>query len=182
MIILELFLICYKRIKVINKKVSYLLTNEYLTNYAVHFLQDNFNLELSIPIMRNNRLRTTLGRYVMTKRGEPLKIDLSGNLLNYGTEETILGVLKHECVHYAFHVQGKNFRDGNPEFEATLKRLNAPSTETLKVGKFYVFLCNECKKEGETKVKRLVHKPHEYRSLCCHGKIEVIGERIYRGN
>lgn len=161
--------------------MSYLLSNEYLINYATKFLRENFNIKLSIPIVRNNRLRTTLGRYVMTNKGEPLKIDLSGSLLKYGTKESILGVLKHECIHYAFHIQGKNFRDGDPVFEATLQKFNAPSTKTLKVGKFYVFQCNKCNKESETKLKRLVHKPHEYRSVCCYGKIKVIGERIYRG-
>lgn len=157
------------------------MTTEYLTSYAERFLISNFEVELSIPIERNNRLRSTLGRYVMSSSGMPLRIELSGTLLNYGTKEVILGVLKHECIHYAFHLQGKNMRDGDPIFEATLEKFHAPSTRTLKVGKFYVFECRKCKRQAETRLKRLVSKPHEYRSLCCRSKIEVIDERIYRG-
>lgn len=161
--------------------MRYLFSIQFLTNYAKEFLQQNFDMDLSIPIIQNNRLRSTLGRYVMTRSGKPLQIELSGRLLQYGTKDAIIGVLKHECIHYAFHIQGKNMHDGDPIFETTLKRYNAPSTKTLKVGKYYLFQCKQCKKIGETNIKRLVSKPHEYRSICCHSGIEIIGERIYRG-
>src|SRR5690625_4692236 len=152
-----------------------------LTKYARSFLFTNFNIKLEIPIKRNNRLRSTLGRYVLSSTGKPLRIELSGNILTYGTKPTILGVLRHECIHYAFHILGKNMRDGSEEFELALQQFNAPSTETLKVGKYFVYECKNCKTTGETRLRRLVDFPNDYRTNCCRGKINIIGEKIYRG-
>jgi len=67
-----------------------------LIKVAEDFLQTAYQLQLKIPIERNNRLRTTQGRYVIKHDQTPLKIELSGNTLDYGTEEAIIGVLKHE--------------------------------------------------------------------------------------
>lgn len=163
------------------KKVRHLFTEDELTLFAIDFLDEYFNLPLQIPIKRNNRLRSTLGRYVMNAQGKPARIELSGNLLTYGKKETIIGVLKHECIHYAYHVQGKNMQDGNPEFELALKQHNAPSTETLKVGKYYIYECEQCKQTGETRLKRLVQRPEDYRTACCKGRLNIVGEKIYRG-
>lgn len=158
-----------------------LFTEKQLSDYATSFLKEHFNISLHIPIIRNNRLRSTLGRYVMDSHGAPIRIELSGNILTYGTKETIIGVLKHECIHYAYHVQGKNMQDGNPDFELALKHFNAPSTETLKVGKYYVYECEQCKKIGESRLKRLVARPSNYRTSCCRAQLRIIGEKIYRG-
>lgn len=161
--------------------MSSVLAEDFLTIYAKDFLQANFNLKLTVPIQTNNRLRSTLGRFVVTRSGKPLRIELSARLLNYGTDDVILGVLRHELLHYAFFVQGKNYQDGDPVFEEELKRYRAPSTRTLKVGKYYQYRCIQCNQTGETNVKRIVKKPDEYRSNCCHSPIEIIGEQIYRG-
>lgn len=161
--------------------MNVLFTEEELTKYAERFLKDNFNIDLLIPIKRNNRLRTSLGRYVMDNASNPIRIELSGKLLTYGKESTIIGVLKHECIHYAYHVQGKDMRDGHPQFEKALQQFNAPSTESLKVGKFYTFECVGCKKRGETQLKRLAFKPEDYRTHCCQEKLRIVRETIYRG-
>lgn len=158
-----------------------LITEKELLAYAIGFLQDNFNITLTIPIKRNNRLRSTLGRYVIDGRGKPVRIELSGNVLSYGSKKTILGVLKHECIHYAYHVQGKNMQDGNPDFERALKRFDAPSTETLKVGRYYTYVCSHCKRKGESRLQRLARYPNEYRTSCCRGLLRITGEKIYRG-
>ena len=158
-----------------------LFTEKQLTDFATSFLKDHFDITLHIPIIRNNRLRSTLGRYVIDSNDIPIRIELSGNVLTYGNKETIIGVLKHECIHYAYHVQGKNMHDGDPEFELALKRFNAPSTETLKVGKYYVFECEQCKKVGESRLKRLAVHPSNYRTSCCKAKLRLTGEKIYRG-
>lgn len=158
-----------------------LFSENELTLIAKDFLYEHFKLQLQIPIKRNNRLRSTLGRYVMDVHGNPVRIELSGNVLTYGKKETIIGVLKHECIHYAYHIQGKNMHDGNPEFELALKQYNAPSTETLKVGKYYTYECEKCKQIGESRLKRLAQRPQDYRTNCCKGKLRITGEKIYRG-
>lgn len=158
------------------------MIDQYLIKYARKFLKDHFNIELKIPIERNNRLRSTLGRYISDVKGNPVRIELSGNLLTYGTEKTILGVLKHECIHYAYHLQGKDMRDGNPAFERTLQQFHAPSTHTLKVGKYYTYQCTNCKQTGESRLQRLARYPNEYRTNCCRSPLTITGEKIYRGS
>lgn len=152
-----------------------------LTSYAAEFLEENFNVQLSIPIQRNNRLRSTLGRYVMEANGRPKRIELSGNLLNYGSKESIHGVLRHECIHYAFHIRGKNMQDGTPEFEQALEEFNAPSSNTLKIGKYYIYECLHCNKRGESRIKRIAQFPNNYRTNCCKSKLSIIGVKIYDG-
>ncbi len=161
--------------------MSLVFTENELKEIASTFLKENYEISLKIPVIRNNRLRSTLGRYVINNKGEPLRIELSGTLLTYGAKETIIGVLNHECIHYAFHKQGKPMHDGNPLFERALAKHKAPSTKTLKVGKFYTYYCERCKKPGESRLKRLVTHCDDYRTKCCRAKIILTGEKIYNG-
>lgn len=153
-----------------------------LEDYATRFLQKYYQQQLTIPIERNNRLRSTLGRYVVSSKFEPLRIEIAGQVLTYGTEASILGILKHECIHYALHMQGDYLRDGEPEFEIELAKHGAPSTQSLKIGRYFVFRCRQCGSEGETRVLRVMKEPQKYRTVCCGAKLDVMGERIYNGN
>lgn len=154
---------------------------QYLTNYAKQFLKEHYRIYLSVPVVRNNRLRTSLGRFIFSYDSTPLRIELSGNVLTYGADEIILGVLRHECIHYAFYVQGRTETDGDAAFEAELRKHDAPSTRTTKVGKFYRFTCMKCGKESETAIKRLKINPEKYRTTCCQAAIRIVGERTYNG-
>lgn len=158
-----------------------MITVDDLNEYAKQFLSNHFQIKETIPVIRNNRLRSTLGRYVYSRTGKPLRIELSGNLLTYGTKETIYSVLRHECIHFAFHIQGKNMRDGDPLFEKALYEFNAPSTKTLKVGKYNIFYCEKCRQQGVTHNQSVRKKPNHYRSKCCHAPIKMLGYRIYDG-
>lgn len=153
-----------------------------LIDIAEQFLQTAYQLQLDIPIERNNRLRTTQGRYVVKQDRTPVKIELSGNTLDYGTEEAIIGVLKHECIHYALHQLGKPYKDGNIYFEKELKKHAAPTTGTCFIGKLYTFTCNACGQLGETRRKQLTKTPNKYRTTCCQAKLTLVGEKIYDGS
>lgn len=157
------------------------MDEQYLTDYAKRFLKDHYGVSLTVPVVRNNRLRTSLGRFIFSYDGTPLRIELSGNVLTYAADEIILGVLRHECIHYAFYVQGRGETDGDTAFEAELKKHRAPSTRTTKIGKFYRFACMKCGMESETAIKRLKTSPEKYRTTCCQAAIRIVGERIYNG-
>lgn len=164
-----------------NRERGISMTERELTEIAKQFLQSNYGLTLEIPIHRNNRLRTTLGRYIVSHQNEPLRIEIAGNTLTYGTKSAIIGILKHECIHYALHMKGLNYRDGNPQFEAELQKHGAPRTNTQMIGKYYVFQCVKCQKEGKSKNKQLVLHPTKYLTKCCNAKLIIIGEQIYNG-
>jgi len=155
---------------------------EELTMFARQFIQKNYELELTIPIQRNNRLRTTLGRYVYQKQKNiPLRIELAGFILDYGASTAIIDVLKHECIHYSLHMQGLPCTDGHPYFEAELKKHGVSSTNRTMIGKYYVYTCNSCGNENVTKQKSVVQSPDKYRTSCCNATLIIVGERIYDG-
>jgi len=148
---------------------------------ANEFLLKQYNVELSIPIIRNNRLRSTMGRYIYEKLNKPLRIELAGFLLDYGEESVVVDVLKHECIHYALHVKGMPSRDGHPYFESELKKHKVSSTNEKLVGKVFVYRCSSCLVENVTKKKRVFQLPHLYRTSCCHASLQFVAEKIFTG-
>lgn len=159
----------------------YTVKEEELTQFATQFLRTNFHIDLTIPIVRNNRLRSSYGRYVMTNKQHPVRIEIAGKTLDYGTVEAIKGIIKHECIHYALHMQGQSMRDGHPVFEETLRQYNAPSTNTMKIGLFYLFRCEICARTYETNRKQISKTPKKYRTKCCNGNITIMEIRKYDG-
>ncbi|HLR42666.1 MAG TPA: SprT-like domain-containing protein [Pseudogracilibacillus sp.] len=158
------------------------MNEEMLTNYAKAFLQENFQIALSIPIQRNNRLRAAYGRFVYTNNKKPLRIEIAGLMFDYATEDVIYNVLRHECIHYALFTLKKPYHDGDAYFEAVLKQYDAASTNTLKVGKYIVYTCEDCQTQYETRVKQVAKTPDKYRTTCCQSPIMTRGERVYRGD
>src|SRR5690625_3934637 len=152
---------------------------EHLTDIARQFIHHHYGLTLTIPIQRNNRLRSTLGRYVYKKNDTPLRIELAGFILDYGAKSAIIDVLKHECIHYSLHIQGKPCHDGHPYFEAELKKHGVSSTKKTMIGKYYRYRCHSCHQENVTKLKKITQTPEKYRTACCRATLVVIGERIY---
>ena len=157
------------------------LSLDELRDYASYFLERNYNVTLEIPITQNNRLTRSLGRYIHTIAGEPKGIQLSGRLLRYGTNNVIIDVLKHELIHYALHILGKPYKDGQPYFENELRKHGSPSTNTKRVGIYYVIQCTRCENKSLTKTKSVIKNIKNYRSRCCHSDLIHVGNVIYDG-
>lgn len=158
-----------------------MLSIEELTGIANDFLRKEYSLELTIPIVRNGRLRSTLGSFI-TLRGKPKEIELAGYLLDYGAEEPILDVLYHELIHYALFTQGRQYRDGTVEFESELRKYGVSSTGTpMKLGKMVDYYCGKCGKQFESSRMTVLTQTHKFRSRCCRANISVIGVSIYDG-
>lgn len=104
-----------------------------LEAYAKQFLKNEYGLELSIPIKISGRLTSTDGYFQgrITPKGDRISgnINLSerfmASALNDGAEglEAVLDTLRHELVHYALFKLGKNYSDGDEDFENELARL-----------------------------------------------------------
>lgn len=151
-----------------------------LVRIATTFLKENYNVTLHVPIKRNNRLRSTYGRFIL-RNNKAHCIDLAGVLLDYGTEEVIINILKHECIHYALFMKQQPYRDGSSVFESELKKHGAPKTRKLLVGKFYVLKCDACGNTTLTDRKRTIAYPKQYRTVCCRAPFHIIDEHIYNG-
>ena len=104
-----------------------------LKAYAEKFLEKNYGTDLTIPIKISGRLTSSGGyfKYWEYIEGEiaPTEILMSerfiASALLDGQEglEAILDTLKHELIHYVLCKQGKDFDDGDYEFESELARL-----------------------------------------------------------
>jgi len=125
-------------------------------------------------------LRSTYGRFIL-KNNEPNCIELAGVLLDYGVEEVIFNILKHECIHYALFEKQQPYRDGHPVFEAELKRHGVLGTGKVLIGKFHVLKCKNCGKTSLTSKKRTIAHPEDYRTVCCQSTFDIVDEQIYDG-
>ena len=158
------------------------MTIEELTEIAEDFLANTYGLSLDIPIKRNDRLRTVMGRYISTWKDDiPDRIEIAGYMFKYADPSIIVDTLKHECIHYALHVKGEPNADGHPHFESELSRNGVGSTGTNKVGTYVVYECTKCEKVAEARGKRLLRDHRDRVTRCCRAEIRIKGERIYTG-
>ena len=162
-----------------------------LEAYSRMFLEKNYNESLTIPIKISGRL-TSAGGYFKARieKGirKPIEINISerfiASALHDGSEglEAILDTLKHELVHYVFFKLGKEFRDGDCEFESELERLNIGTSGTtnkklVKSKKLNVWysIVDIYEQQCYDIVKEKVVKYEAYKK---HSKKQAIGNRI----
>lgn len=132
------------------KKLSKSVTEQFQLAFmreAAYFLNEFYpDVTLGVPILVNNRLKSTMGYLQIDKyhgRDVAEKICISGKALSQGytvdTIENVInslkGVLYHELVHYALFTKGEPYKDGDPHFESELARTGAPSSCVTKKAK-----------------------------------------------
>lgn len=144
-----------------------------LNTMAKSFLKSEYQLELEIPIKINGRIKRKAGyfkRRVNPMTGEqiPLEISISKNLIENYTKDEVIGILKHELIHYALFKKELPFEDGHPHFEAELQKKGALRTNELTFkGNAYVYGCESCDKEFK-RIKRVNINKYQCR---CGGKL-----------
>ena len=77
-------------------------TVERITELCVEYC-DRCNIKFNSPVVINDRLTRTLGRCFYEGHGSvwnPVKIEISRQLLETATDESIEAVIAHECAHY----------------------------------------------------------------------------------
>lgn len=77
-------------------------TVERITELCVEYC-DRCNIKFNSPVVINGRLTKTLGRCFYEGHGSvwnPVKIEISRQLLETATDESIEAVIAHECAHY----------------------------------------------------------------------------------
>jgi SprT-like protein len=92
----------------------------------------------------NNRLRTTGGRYIPSKR----LIEINPKYLDELGKDELIGIIKHELCHYHLHIEGKGYYHRDPEFRELLKRTNSPRHCSILPSKRkrikHIYQCMEC--------------------------------------
>lgn len=77
-------------------------TVERITELCVEYC-DRCNIKFNSPVVINGRLTRTLGRCFYEGHGSvwnPVKIEISRQLLETATDKSIEAVIAHECAHY----------------------------------------------------------------------------------
>lgn len=100
-----------------------------------NFLREAYNLDLNVPISINSDLSRILGRFIFTENNTNNRIEFSERLIKHGTEQQIISVLKHECIHLALYTLGRDYKDGQKEFESELVKHGSDSTSCIKITK-----------------------------------------------
>lgn len=119
--------------------------DDYWSGVAEDLIKQYWSLNLHIPVQVNGRLSKTLGTYEFKiKNGKviPLRIQLSKELVQYGSRHFIYFILKHELCHFVLSHLGQPFKDKEDVFETELKRIGAFSSKKIRV--LYRIQCTCC--------------------------------------
>ena len=146
-------------------------------------VNDEFDIEFAI----NGRLTRTLGRVIMVgskARGyQPTKLELSKQLLETATVESIKEVIAHEFAHYYITKTTRENHGHDAQFKALCQRLGGgdgkTSTKvnrTVEVQSKYDTFCTSCGKPtgSFSRAGKKVKNPELYRSCCCKAPIRVV--------
>lgn len=155
--------------------------------FAFNFLREKYDIIGTPAIYISQYLNTCLAEIgtneVTDNDGNKkyvFEIIVSNRLLKYYSFEEQLAVIYHELVHYAMMIQGKEYRDGTPEFEKELKKHNILSAESLPLrGKVHKWECN-CDQFRPIQMHYPVKKLPGNLTKCplCNEKMKYIGTDI----
>lgn len=103
----------------------------YIESYCRKFLNENYNVDLKIPVELNNRFTATLGCFNTNKKNEAISLEFSKKYYNHASKEDFIKLMKHECIHYALFTLGLPCEDGHPVFEKEIKKHDSNPTGTV---------------------------------------------------
>lgn len=153
------------------------MTEVQIEQFARKFLMEAYGMKLNIPITINGRLKRVLGRYRFFTSGEPIRIEISKEYLIRGNIEDIKGTIKHECIHYALHQQGKPHRDGTATFESELVKHGSHSTKTISVKMERNYNLYKCECTVHKKVRALHSNGAYHTCRGCKANLTFIGKK-----
>lgn len=114
--------------------------NKLVNNLSLQFFSKPFVDE----VCYNNRLRTTGGRYIPSRR----IIELNPKYAIEAGEEEVIGIIKHELCHYHLHIEGKGYKHGDADFKLLLKKTDSPRhcnpLPSFKRQVKHVYRCKDC--------------------------------------
>ncbi|MBM7554404.1 SprT family protein [Thalassobacillus pellis] len=137
--------------------------------------QEYFGKPFIDEVCFNNRLRTTGGRYIPSKR----TIEINPKYLQEAGEDEFIGIIKHELCHYHLHIEGKGYKHRDRAFRELLKRTGSPrycsQLPSQAAKRKHIYTCVKC---GQVyrRVRRIDTK--RYRCGKCRGNLKKSRETI----
>ena len=147
-----------------------------MTRFAYKWLKEHYDVILTHDIDINARLTRSMGRVRIGYHGIH-SIEISEKLvLDYRlTQDStkLIGVLKHELIHYALYKLNLPFKDSDNYFKEQCKLHNAPLSIDGYISKVHAY---KCENGHEITRKR---KIDTNRYVCgCDSKLKYIGEKV----
>lgn len=99
-----------------------LMNDKELQDLVQQLSLDFFQRPFIDQVKFNNRLQTTGGRYIPSKR----LIELNPKFLLELGEKEFHGIIKHELCHYHLHIEGRGYKHRDPEFRELLRKTGSP--------------------------------------------------------
>lgn len=157
-----------------------------ITNYCRQ-LANQMNIEFDCPVSINGRLTRTHGRVIFYPLGidkwTPEKLEISRQLLETATDESIMNIIKHEFVHWYIGKTTHEDHGHDALFQKVCGLLDCPfNTSAAKVERVvedeaiykYEVLCPNHGVVGKYhRAGKVVQHPHWYSCRACGHKLEV---------
>lgn len=136
--------------------------------FAYNFLLDEYGIDTCPNIVISQYLNDCLAKLEPYKdeAGNPsVRIVVSTRVVDNYTMEEKMNIIKHELVHFALAYKGKNYKDGEDDFENELQRLGLPSGGELELrGKVHIYSCNY--QHDEIELHRTVKRTNVEDRIC----------------
>lgn len=146
------------------------MKNNELQRLVENISQTCFRRTFDHNAVFNARLRTTGGRYLLQSHN----IEINPKMLTEHDMETLIGVIKHELVHYHLHLQQLPFNHHSKTFKQLLAQVRglefAPRSPQVS-GNKYQYRCSQCQQVYVRKRKVDLQK---YVCGRCRGKLQLI--------
>lgn len=122
------------------------MTETELNTTAKIIAKELWGLDLNIPVVICNKLRTCFGALLYYKKSrKPLKIKIAKFFINSYSKSTVIAILAHEIAHWALLTTNRMCRDKDKEFQQELLKFGIPMGNDVKLAGTYAdFKCCGC--------------------------------------
>jgi SprT-like protein len=148
------------------------MTNLELQQLTKRIAKESFGKNFPYKVVFNRRLKTTGGRYHLNDH----HIDINPLMLEEFDEATLIGVIKHELVHYFVHMLNEKPDHRNPHFQQLLRQVGglryAPATSKRRqTAPKLIYQCQKC---GLEYLRRRRINTQKYVCSKCRGRLRLL--------
>lgn len=152
---------------------------DYIYKKTRKFLEEEYSIQLEVPILINNRLDSTYGnvKFYMDCDGKIRGVDcieFHPGILQSNRYRVIDNLIKHEAIHYALLVQNKGYGDDDEDFVNELIRHKVGSCDLKIKKRFYIYRCKNCIGIKDVSRRRISNK-----KKCSECGEKLIYEKVY---
>jgi SprT-like protein len=152
-----------------SKQPKLLMNDQKLQCLTERIANEFFAFPFTHRIYFNQRLKTTGGRYLLANHN----IEINPQVLNYGGQTLLVGVIKHELCHYQLHLQKKDATHRSASFRLLLKKVGGIRfvPRLVEPRHQYLYCCQNCGQQYQRQ-----RKINPQRLVCgrCVGRLKLI--------